>query len=98
MAKAMPRILDCEVTSCSYNKSKECHAMAIMVGSGGHPLCDTFTSLSKKGGVADMTGGVGACREDGCRFNDALECSAPGIHVGMHSDHADCRTFASKMK
>jgi uncharacterized protein DUF1540 len=96
MAISMPKILDCMVMDCSYNKNKECHAMAITVGSGGHPMCDTFVKLSQKGGVMDMMGGVGACREAGCKFNQALECSASGIHVGRHADHADCSTFTSR--
>ena len=95
MAKSMPKILDCMVVDCSYNRNKECHAMAITVGSGGHPMCDTFIKASQKGGVMDMMGSVGACREAGCKFNQALECSASGIHVGLHADHADCSTFAS---
>ncbi len=68
--------------------------MAITVGSAGHPMCDTFIKASQKGGVMDMKGGVGACREADCKFNQALECSASGIHVGLHADHADCSTFA----
>lgn len=96
MAISMPKILDCMVVDCSYNRNKECHAMAITVGSGGHPLCDTFIKASQKGGVMDMMGSVGACREAGCKFNQALECSASGIHVGRHADHADCSTFASR--
>lgn len=95
MAISMPKILDCMVTDCSYNKDKACHAMAITVGHGGHPMCDTFIRTAQKGGFMDMTGGVGACRESGCRFNKALECSASGIHVKLHVDHADCSTFAS---
>jgi len=96
MAISMPKILDCMETECSYNRSKECHAMAITVGAGGHPMCDTFMKSSQKGGVMDVTGGVGACKEAGCKFNQALECSASGIHVGVHADHADCSTFASR--
>ncbi len=94
MAMTMPKVLDCEVAECSYNKNKECHAMAITVGGTRHPLCDTYLKASQKGGVADMIGAVGACKEDDCRFNRSLECTASGIHVGIHMDHADCKTFA----
>ena len=69
--------------------------MAITVG-GAHPICDTFLNVPQKGGVSDMIGGVGACKEDECKFNQLLECTAAGIKVGMHSDHADCKTFAAR--
>ena len=82
---------------CSYNRNKECHAMAITVGSGGHPMCDTLIKSSQKGGVMDMMGSVGACKEADCKFNQVLECSASGgIHVARHADHADCSTFAAR--
>ncbi|MBI4495555.1 MAG: DUF1540 domain-containing protein [Deltaproteobacteria bacterium] len=93
MAKQMPKVLECEVQECSYNKNKVCHAMAITVGGLKHPMCDTFLKSAQKGGVPDMTGGVGACKEDDCKFNRSLECNAPGIHVGTHMDHGDCKTF-----
>lgn len=96
MAISMPKILDCMVTACSYNKNKECHAVAITVGSGGHPMCDTFFKTSQKGGFMESTGSVGACKEADCKYNQALECSAPGIHVGLHGDHADCSTFVPR--
>lgn len=96
MAMMMPIILDCEVEDCSYNRDKECHALAITVGSEGHPVCDTFAKLSRKGGVADTLGCVGACREDDCKYNDSLECTALTVHVGQHSSHADCRTFVAR--
>jgi len=96
MATSMPKVLDCAVMECSYNRNKECHAMAITVGSGGHPMCDTLIKSSQKGGIMDMTGGVGACKESDCKFNTSLECSASGIHVGLHMDHADCSTFAMR--
>lgn len=95
MAIEMPKILTCDMTNCAYNKNSECHAMAITVG-GTHPICDTFLDVPKKGGVSDMIGGVGACKEDECKFNQLLECTAAGIRVGMHSDHADCKTFAAR--
>ncbi|HAM53453.1 MAG TPA: DUF1540 domain-containing protein [Nitrospiraceae bacterium] len=96
MAVMMPKVLDCEVAGCSYNKNKACHAMAITVGSMRHPQCDTYLNATQQGGVPDTTGGVGACKEDDCRFNRSLECTASGIHVGIHMDHADCKTFAQR--
>jgi hypothetical protein len=70
-----------------------CHAMAITVGDGVCPTCDTFLDHSQKGGVMDMTGGVGACKVSECKFNDAFECSAPGIKVTPHGGHPDCSTY-----
>jgi len=96
MAVNMPKILDCMVMDCSYNKSKECHAMAITVGSENHPMCDTFMKSPQKGGVMEMVGSVGACKEADCKYNKSLECAASGIHVGAHDGHADCSTFAAR--
>ncbi len=94
MPKKMPIISECAVTECSYNKSKVCHAMAITVGDGSHPSCDTFFNVAKKGGVDDMAGTVGACKAHDCKYNDAFECSAPNIRVGAHANHADCQTYS----
>ncbi len=80
---------------CAYNKSSECHAMAITVG-GKTPICDTCMKSTIKGGVLDMTAGVGACKVEGCKFNEMLECSASGIHVERHTDHAECNTFTAR--
>ena len=46
----MPRILDCSVTDCSYNKEKSCGAAAITVGYS--TSCTTFIPLTVKGGLA----------------------------------------------
>ena len=91
----MPRILDCSMSDCAYNTDNMCHALAITVGASA-PMCDTFLKLGKKGGIKDATGSVGACKVENCRFNDALECAADGIHVGRHSDHPECDTFAPR--
>lgn len=97
MPMSMSKIKACEVSDCSYNRNKECHAMAITVGGPETcACCDTYLHAPKKGGVADMTGGVGACKVDSCKFNTSFECSAPGITVGLHHGHADCKTFASR--
>jgi hypothetical protein len=95
MPLQMVKVLDCEVTDCAYNTNKECHTAAITVGSD-HPSCDTFVKMPRKAGAMDMTGGVGACRVDTCKYNDALECTAPGIHVRLHAGHADCATFSRR--
>lgn len=94
MAMQIPQILDCEVTQCSYNMNKMCHAVAITVGNSKHAMCDTFYKSSQKGGATEITGSVGACKADDCKYNKSLECSAPGIRVANHSDHADCSTYS----
>ena len=89
----MPRIVDCNMSDCAYNSENMCHALAITVGANS-PMCDTFLKLGTKGGAKEATGSVGACKVQNCKFNDSLECSAEGIHVGRHADHAECDTFA----
>lgn len=96
MAIRMPIISNCEVTECSYNKDKMCHTLAITVGDSTCAMCDTFTKMNTKGGDGDVTGGVGACRADSCTFNQSLECTAGSILVGLHSNHADCKTYTPR--
>ncbi len=98
MPKEMPKVMDCDMAECAFNDDKMCHAMAINIApSSPCPLCGTFMTYGKKAGVMDMTGSVGACKVDNCRFNDSLECSAAeGIHVGRHENHPDCKTFAAR--
>jgi hypothetical protein len=93
MSKKMPSVSECEMIECAYNQQRACHAMAITVGDDVCPMCDTFLDSDSKGGVSNETGGVGACKESDCQFNDALECSAPSIKVSGHSGHADCSTY-----
>ena len=95
MAMMMPNILDCNMSDCSYNADKECHAMAITVGGTSHE-CDTFVMSEIKGGVKEMRGRVGACKIEMCRFNESLECSAQEIHVSQHTDHAECDSFQNR--
>jgi hypothetical protein len=95
MTKEIPKITACDVTDCVYNKHSACHTPAITVGGPGEdcPKCDTFTKGANRGGIMDMTGGVGACKVDACSYNRDLECSAPSIKVGRHQGHPDCLTF-----
>ncbi len=90
----MPQIQQCEVEKCSYNQNQECHALAITVGHGSRPMCDTFWQAEMKGGDPSQNGRVGACRTVDCMFNQSLECQADnGISVGSMGDDADCLTF-----
>jgi len=92
----MPMISSCDVTSCSYNADKKCHTMAITVGDSSCAMCDTFIDSGSKGGDRAVTGGVGACKAVNCRWNQSLECTAGNIVVGMHSSHADCKTYSDR--
>ena len=76
----MPRILDCSVLDCSYNKEKSCGAAAITVGYS--TSCTTFIPLTVKGGLAKAESFVGACQKADCAHNNALECTAASISVG----------------
>ena len=90
----MPKVNKCDVTQCCYNNNKTCHALAITVGDGTVPRCDTFTTTCKaKGGDAAAVGCVGACKVNICRHNKNLECTASGIMVGRGKQPADCLTF-----
>ncbi|MHC4252880.1 MAG: DUF1540 domain-containing protein [Planctomycetota bacterium] len=91
----MPKVLDCSMADCAYNKDKKCHAMAITVGSPC-AMCDTYLRASQKGGVAGKSGGVGACKMEQCRANVDLECTADGIHVKPHGSHPDCASFKAR--
>lgn len=99
MPKPMPKVIDCSMDECAYNTNNLCHAMAINVEAEQTvdcAVCHSFTLYSRKAGVMDMTGAVGACKVDQCKFNDSLECTAPGgIHVGKHQAHPDCETFTT---
>ena len=93
----MPKVQQCEASECAYNNQNACHALAITVGDGTHPRCDTFCESSKHGGDDGSTGQVGACKVDICKFNQALECSAPSITVKHHDGNcADCSTFQKR--
>lgn len=92
----MPKVKTCEVAQCCYNNGQICHALAITVGDGITPQCDTFTTACQgKGGDSGSTAGVGACKVSICSFNKNLECAAPSISVGRGAQIADCLTFKS---
>jgi|LFRM01.2.fsa_nt_gb hypothetical protein len=96
MPTEMSRIIDCEAINCVYNKGKKCHTLAITVGDELEASCDTFFPAENKGGFTDINGGVGACKISNCEYNDAFECTASGIHVITHANHADCGTYQPK--
>ena len=93
MPMEMPKIQRCSAMECAYNSEGVCHAIAITVGDALHARCDTFFRRELKGGVRDMTGGVGACKMEECWFNKDLECSASSVNIGLQEGHAECMTF-----
>jgi len=89
----MPTVSSCDISQCAYNMDNKCHAMAITIGDGAHPACDTFCPSGAKGGVMDEIGRVGACKVPSCIHNSMLECQAESICVGYQGSQADCLTF-----
>lgn len=91
----LPDVSACEATGCAYNANRKCHAPAITLGDGAHPMCDTFLPgpkhVERKAGA-----GVGACKVAACVHNEDRTCHAPSIRVVMHDDHPDCGTFESR--
>jgi hypothetical protein len=92
----MPKVIECLREECAYNAEQSCHALAITIGDGDCPMCDTELLSLKKGGSMIMGGSVGACKVTHCQYNDSLECSAGGIRVMVHKKHADCGTFKKR--
>jgi hypothetical protein len=90
----MPAVSECATDECAYNSNKSCHAIAITIGDGESPMCDTFFNSSKHGGLNDMAG-VGACKVSICRHNTDLGCGAGSIRVGSEHNQGKCMTFAA---
>jgi hypothetical protein len=83
--------------NCAYNKAGKCHALAITVGDGHGPMCDTFwkrgSGRDAEGGDPAKIAGVGACHMSSCAFNERLECNAANINVGQEGPQAQCLTY-----
>lgn len=89
----MPVISRCAADACAYNRDQACHALAITVGDARNAHCDTYHSVSFKGGDPAATGHVGACKMSDCKHNVDLECQAAGIVVGYQHNEVDCLTY-----
>lgn len=87
----MTAISKCNMASCAYNKDDSCHTLGITVGP--HTECNTYVHASRRGGFAEIKGGVGACMASNCRFNKKLECQADKVDIVIDDKHADCQTF-----
>jgi hypothetical protein len=90
----MPIVSECAIAECAYNSKMACHAIAITIGDGDHPMCDTFFKSSIHGGIKD-TAGVGACKVSACSHNMEFECSATSIRVGHEGSMGKCLTFSA---
>ncbi len=91
------QVVHCDVTSCAYNRDHACHALAVTIGYGAHPHCDTCVKSSARAGSDRVTASVGACKMDHCQYNQGLECRAPGgIRVGRLLDDSDCTTYTQR--
>ena len=88
----MPNVLYCSVHECAYNDKEKCHAGAITVD-GPEPLCDTYFTSDRKGGIKSQ-GAVGACKNGLCVHNNAYECTAESIQVSLRMGKPECDTFA----
>ena len=86
-------VLSCDVADCAYCQGQECHAPSISVGSD-HAMCDTFTKSGMPREKAMPV--VAACQIGECQFNEQMACSASGIKVSRHEEHADCGTFSPR--
>ena len=96
MAVKMTKVEWCDAIECAYNIKNKCHAIAITIGGGVTPRCDTSIIGAKKGGVPDTTAYVGACKVENCRFNKSFECIAKEIQVKVYTILAECATFVAK--
>ncbi len=90
----MSKVSQCNVSDCAYNATEACHAIAITVGDGDKPMCDTFFKTAAHSAVHG-TAGVGACKVAACRHNQGFECSANHIQVANIEGHVRCLTFAA---
>ncbi|MBN1758397.1 MAG: DUF1540 domain-containing protein [Chitinispirillaceae bacterium] len=91
MENIVSDVSECSVESCIFNADRMCHTVAINVG-GPEPLCDTFLSGSKKGGIKNLLAKIGACKVDRCKYNDDYECGAKSVSVEMKGSRAVCGT------
>ncbi|MCE5327584.1 MAG: DUF1540 domain-containing protein [Planctomycetaceae bacterium] len=92
----MPRVIQCDATDCSFNRERQCHALAVTIGDGDNPQCDTYCHGANKGGDPASIAGVGACKVASCLHNRYLECWAPNINVGMRGGDVDCLTYSKR--
>lgn len=88
-----PAVRACAATACSFNDGG-CHAPAVTIAStGSGAACATFVESDVTGGIAEITGAVGACARTECVHNSSLACTAEAIEVGAGGTASDCLTY-----
>ncbi len=87
-------VAECSAGECAYNSNQSCHAIAITVGDGDLPMCDTFFTAQEHSADKGHAG-VGACKVSVCQYNRDLECSAGRILVGKMENRVRCMTYAT---
>lgn len=88
----MTRVAECSIVECAYNARHACHAIAITVGNGDMPMCDTFY-VAREHSNDHGHAGVGACKISTCRHNHELECGASSVLVGKLEARVRCITY-----
>ena len=88
-------VQSCKVEGCSFNSHSKCHALAVTIGDGTHPRCDTFVQEGSDSGMETSTR-VGACKVVSCVNNKKLICKAGFIDVIFNNDHPHCNKFQAK--
>jgi hypothetical protein len=93
----MPPIIQCEAIACAFNRESGCHALAINVGGPNDPRpnCDTFFKTKTQCGQNNVLAGVAVCKVLTCKFNELLECLAPGVNIQVYNNQAECATYKS---
>ena len=85
----------CKVDGCSFNSHSRCHALAVTIGDGNNPRCDTFVQQGSDGGMETSTR-VGACKVAGCVNNKKLVCKANFIDIAFNDNHPCCKNYQSR--
>lgn len=83
-------VMTCHADDCSYNCDARCCAPSIEIGDD-HPMCDMYTTKPVQDAMSEPM--VSKCMVGECHFNSQMACSAAGITLMRHSDHADCATY-----
>lgn len=89
------KVLKCAMDECAYNVEGMCHAVAMNVGNGYCPRCETFNSASGSGRGEDTgrSAEVGACKVSSCLYNVGMDCQADGIVIDGLGSEPQCMTF-----
>lgn len=84
--------VQCDVTSCSYNKDYGCHMDPINVGGKGASFenltcCGSYLNKQTYSNLAEYTYRRGEtetvnCNVHSCKFNESSICNKGEIHVG----------------